>query len=78
MLIRVVQAVNDFILLASFSDKSLRRDVSRGRPRRFFAERGNSEKDRARSEVFAASRPGFGLALTYALAFSLAFSRFFL
>jgi len=78
MLIRVVRAVNDFILSASFSDKSCRRDVSRGLPRHFFVERGDSKEGRAPSIVSAASRPGFGLALKEALAFALAFLRYFL
>ena len=78
MLIRVVRAVNDFILSASFSDKSLRGGVRRGLPRRFFVERGDSGEGRALSVVLATSRPGFGLALKEALAFALAFSRFLL
>ena len=78
MLIRVVRAVNDFILSASFSDKSLRRDKGRGLPRRFFMERGDSKEGRTPSVVSATSRPGFGLALKEALAFALAILRFLL
>ena len=63
MLIRVVRAVNDFILSASFSDKSLREDVRRGLPRRFFVERGDFGEGRALSVVSPTSRPGFGLAV---------------
>ena len=78
MLIRVVRAVNDFILSASFSDKTLRPGVRRGLPRRFFVERGDSGEGRAPSVIFATSRPGFGPALKEALAFALAFSLFLL
>jgi hypothetical protein len=78
MLIRVVLAVNDFILPASFSEKSLRGGVRRGSPPPFFVERGDSGESRALSVVFSTSRPGFGLALQEALAFTLAFSRFLL
>jgi hypothetical protein len=78
MLIRVVRAVNDFILSASFSDKSLRGGVCRGLPRRFFVRRGESGEGRALSVVFAASRPDFSSVLKEALAFALAFLRFFL
>jgi hypothetical protein len=78
MLIRVVRAVNDFILSGSFSEKTLRGGMRRGLPRRFFVERGDSGEGRAPSVVFATSRPGFGPALKEALAFALAFSPFFL
>jgi hypothetical protein len=78
MLIRVVRAVNDFILLASFSDKSIRCDVRRGLPRRFFVKGADSGEDRTLYAVWPASRPVFGLVLQEALAFALAFSRFLL
>jgi hypothetical protein len=78
MLIRVVRAVNDFILSASFSDKSIRSDVTRGLPRRFFVENVNSGEDRTLYAVWPASRPVFGLVLQEALAFALAISRFLL
>jgi hypothetical protein len=55
MLIRVVRAVNDFILSASFSDKSIRSDVTRGLPRRFFVENVNSGEDRTLYAVWSAS-----------------------
>jgi hypothetical protein len=57
MLIRVVRAVNDFILSASFSDKGLREGVSRGLPGHFFVAIGVSGKDRALSIVSSASGP---------------------
>jgi len=78
MLIRVVRAVNDLILSASFSEKSLSGNVRRGLPRRFFVETGDSKEGRALSVVLSTSRPGFGLALKEALAFALAFSLFLL
>ena len=78
MLIRVVRAVNDFILSAIFSDKTLRPGVRRGLPHRFFVERGDSGEGRALSVVLSTSRPGFGLALKEALALALAFLGFFL
>jgi hypothetical protein len=78
MLIRVVRAVNDFILWASFSDQSLRGDVKQRLPRRFFAERGDSGEGRSPSVVLFIFRPGFGLELKETLAFALAFLRFFL
>jgi hypothetical protein len=49
MLIRVVRAVNDFILSGSFSDKSLRGVMRRRLPRRFFVERGDSGEGRTLS-----------------------------
>jgi len=78
MLIRVVLAVNDFILPAGFSGKSLRGGVRRGLPRHFFVERGDAGEGRALSVVLSTSRPGFGLALQEAMAFALAFSLFLL
>jgi hypothetical protein len=78
MLIRVVRAVNDFILSAVFSEKTLRGDVRRGLRRRFLVESGDSGEDRAPSVVLSISRPGFGLAFQEALAFALAFLRYFL
>jgi hypothetical protein len=78
MLIRVVRAVNDFILSASFSDKSLGEASGEACGAAFFMERCDSGEGRALSVVFAASRPGFGLAIKEALAFALAFSRFLL
>jgi len=78
MLIRVVQAVNDFILSASFSDKTLRPSVKRGLPHRFFVERGDSGEGRALSVVLVISRPGFSPVLKDTLAFALAFLRYFL
>jgi hypothetical protein len=78
MLIRVVQAVNDFILSASFSEKTLRGDVRRSLRRRFLVKKGDSGEDRAPSVVLATYRPGFGLALKEVLPFPLAFLRFFL
>jgi len=78
MLIRVVRAVNDFILSASFSEKSLRGGVRRRLLCHFFVERGDSGEGRTLSVVLSTSRPGFGLALKEALAFALAFSRLLL
>jgi hypothetical protein len=78
MLIRVVRAVNDFIFSASFSDKSIRSDVRRGLPRRFFVKSVDSGEGRTLYAVLSASRPVFGLVLKEALAFALAFSRFLL
>jgi hypothetical protein len=80
MLIRVVLAVNDFILPASFSEKNLkgRCKARLAASPLFFMERGDSGEGRALSVVFSTSRPGFGLALQEALAFTLAFSLFFL
>jgi hypothetical protein len=62
MLIRVVQAVNDFILLASFSEKTIGGDVRQSLRRRFLAERGDSVEDCALSAVLSTSGPGFGRA----------------
>jgi len=78
MLIRVVQAVNDFILPASFSEKSLSGDVRRGRRGGFLLTRNDSGEDRAPCIVLSAFRPGFGPTLQEALAFVLAFLWFFL
>jgi hypothetical protein len=61
MLIRVVRAVNDFILSGSFSDKRLGGDVSRRLPRRIFLVSGDSGKGRTLSVVLtipAGFRPG--------------------
>ena len=77
MLIRVVRAVNDFILPAGFSEKSIKEYQGGALLRRFFVERGDSGEGRAPSIVFATSRPGFGPALKEALAFALAFSLVF-
>jgi hypothetical protein len=78
MLIRVVQAVNDFILSAGFSDKAISGDVRRSLRRRFLVKRGDSGEDRSPSVVLATSRLGFGLSFKEALPFALAFSRFLL
>jgi hypothetical protein len=78
MLIRVVRAVNDFILSAAFSEKTLSGDVRRGLRRRFLVARGDSGEDSAASVVLSISRPGFGLAFKETLALALAFLRFFL
>ena len=79
MLIRVVLAVNDFILPASFSEKNLKgRRKARLAAPLFFVESGDSGEGRALSVVFSTSRPGFGLALQEVLAFALAFSPVFI
>ena len=78
MLIRVVLAVNDFILPAGFSERSLRGGVRRGLPHHFFVERGDFGEGRALSVVLSTSRPGLGLARQEAVAFALAFSLFLL
>ena len=78
MLIRVVRAVNDFILSASFSEKSLREGVRGRLPRRFFVQSGDSGEGRALSVVLVISRPGFSPVLKDTLAFALAFLRYFL
>jgi len=57
MLIRVVRAVNDFILSASFSDKSIRSGVTRGLPRHFFVKNVDSGEDRTLYAVWSASAP---------------------
>jgi hypothetical protein len=78
MLIRVVRAVNDFILSARFSDKSLRGRVRLCVSRRFFMERGDSGEGLALSVVLTVSRPGFSPVLKDTLALALAFLRYFL
>jgi hypothetical protein len=78
MLIRVVRAVNDFILSASFSDKTLRGGVRRGWPRRFFVKRGDAGKGRTLYAVLSISRSGFGLRSKEVVALGLAFSALFL
>jgi len=55
MLIRVVRAVNDFILSAGFSDKSLRGGMRRRLPRRVFVESGDSGEGRTLSVVLTTS-----------------------
>jgi hypothetical protein len=74
MLIRVVQAVNDFILPASFSEKTHRGGVWRD----FLWVRSDSGEDRSPPVFWSTFRPGFGLTRQEALAFGLAFLWFFL
>jgi hypothetical protein len=63
MLIRVVRAVNDFILAATFSGKGFRSGARPVLPRRFLLKRDFSGEGCALSVISSPLRDGFGPAL---------------
>jgi hypothetical protein len=74
MLIRVIRAVNDFILSAGFSDKDITGTWSGEAGPTAFGDAPGFGECRARSPIWPPFRPGSGPAPGEALPFALAFS----
>jgi len=77
MLIRVVRAVNDFILSAGFSDKDITGPLAEEACPAAFGDAPGFGECRALSVVLPASRPDSGPAPGSALPFALAFAPVF-